>query len=110
MRDQLIRFCERIDMDPKSSCGTETDKVLKCFLTGFFQNTALLQPDGSYKSVSGSQLVKIHPGSAMFGKRVEGILYNELVFTTKHYVRGVSAIQSAWLPLAAPKYFNNSAS
>jgi hypothetical protein len=43
----------------------------------------------------------------MFGKRVEGIFYNELVFTTKHYVRGVSAIQSAWLPLAAPKYFNN---
>ncbi|GAA5811851.1 hypothetical protein MFLAVUS_005297 [Mucor flavus] len=107
VRDQLIRFCERIDMDPKSSCGSDTDSVLKCFLTGFFQNTALLQPDGSYKSVAGSQNVKIHPGSAMFGKRVEGILYNELVFTTKHYVRGVSAIQSAWLPLAAPKYFNN---
>ncbi|KAG2236059.1 hypothetical protein INT48_008153 [Thamnidium elegans] len=107
VRDQLIRFCERIDMDPKSSCGSDTDNVLKCFLTGFFQNTALLQPDGSYKSVAGSQNVKIHPGSAMFGKRVEGILYNELVFTTKHYVRGVSAIQSAWLPLAAPKYFNN---
>lgn len=107
VRDQLIRFCERIDMNPNSTCGSDTDNVLKCFLTGFFQNTALLQPDGSYKSVAGSQLVKIHPGSAMFGKRVEGILYNELVFTTKHYVRGVSAIQSAWLPLAAPKYFNN---
>ncbi|KAL9540685.1 hypothetical protein MBANPS3_009551 [Mucor bainieri] len=107
VRDQLIRFCERIDMNPSSTCGSDTDSVLKCFLTGFFQNTALLQPDGSYKSVAGSQLVKIHPGSAMFGKRVEGILYNELVFTTKHYVRGVSAIQSAWLPLAAPKYFNN---
>ncbi|KAI8063377.1 P-loop containing nucleoside triphosphate hydrolase protein [Gilbertella persicaria] len=107
VRDQLIRFCERIGMDTNASCGSDTDRVLKCFLTGFFQNTALLQPDGSYKSVAGSQLVKIHPGSAMFGKRVEGILYNELVFTTKHYVRGVSAIQSAWLPLAAPKYFNN---
>ncbi|KAI7903027.1 P-loop containing nucleoside triphosphate hydrolase protein [Cokeromyces recurvatus] len=107
VRDQLIRFCERIDMDPNSTCGGETDNVLKCFLTGFFQNTALLQPDGSYKSVAGSQVVKIHPGSAMFGKRVEGIMYNELVFTTKHYVRGVSAIQSAWLPQAAPKYFNN---
>ncbi|CEP08311.1 hypothetical protein [Parasitella parasitica] len=107
VRDQLVRFCERIDMNANSTCGSDTDNILKCFLTGFFQNTALLQPDGSYKSVAGSQLVKIHPGSAMFGKRVEGIVYNELVFTTKHYVRGVSAIQSAWLPLAAPKYFNN---
>ncbi|KAG0169604.1 putative ATP-dependent RNA helicase dhr2 [Apophysomyces sp. BC1015] len=107
VRDQLIRFCERIDIKPTVSCGTDTDAVLKCFLSGFFHNAALLQPDGSYKSVAGSQLVKIHPGSAMFGKRVEGIMYNELVFTTKHYVRGVSAIQSAWLPLAAPRYFNN---
>ncbi|RCH83049.1 putative ATP-dependent RNA helicase dhr2, partial [Rhizopus stolonifer] len=107
VRDQLIRFCERIDINSNSSCGNETDNLLKCFLTGFFQNTALLQPDGSYKSVTGGQNIKIHPGSAMFGKRAEGIFYNELVFTTKHYVRGVSSIQSAWLPLAAPKYFNN---
>ncbi|KAF7724585.1 putative ATP-dependent RNA helicase dhr2 [Apophysomyces ossiformis] len=107
VRDQLMRFCERNDIKPNVSCGNDTDAVLKCFLSGFFRNAALLQPDGSYKSVAGSQLVKIHPGSAMFGKRVEGIMYNELVFTTKHYVRGVSAIQSAWLPLAAPRYFNN---
>ncbi|KAI9015269.1 P-loop containing nucleoside triphosphate hydrolase protein [Phycomyces nitens] len=107
VRDQLIRFCERLEINPSASCGTDTDAVLKCFLSGFFQNTALLQPDGSYRSVAGSQTVKIHPASSMFGKRVEGIMYNELVFTTKHYVRGVSAIQSAWLPLAAPKYFNN---
>ncbi|ORZ08978.1 P-loop containing nucleoside triphosphate hydrolase protein [Absidia repens] len=107
IRDQLIRFCERFDINPSTSCGTDTDQVLKCFLTGFFQNSALLQPDGSYKSVAGGQTVKVHPGSAMFGKRVEGIMYNELVFTTKHYVRSVSSIQSAWLPAAAPKYFNN---
>ncbi|KAI7872375.1 P-loop containing nucleoside triphosphate hydrolase protein [Spinellus fusiger] len=108
VRDQLIRFCERLDISPSTSCGTDTDVVLKCFLSGFFQNTALLQPDGSYRSVAGSQTVKIHPASSMFGKRVEGVMYNELVFTTKHYIRSVSAIQSSWLPLAAPKYFNHS--
>ncbi|KAI8060772.1 P-loop containing nucleoside triphosphate hydrolase protein [Gongronella butleri] len=107
IRDQLVRFCDRSGIKSDASCGTDTDQVLKCFLTGFFRNTALLQPDGSYKSVVGNQVVKIHPGSAMFGKRVEGIMYNELVFTTKHYVRNVSAIQSPWLPLAAPRYFNN---
>jgi hypothetical protein len=30
------------------------------------------------------------------------------VFTTKQYVRGVSTVQGAWLPMAAPKYFGNS--
>ncbi|CAO3623245.1 unnamed protein product [Cunninghamella echinulata] len=83
VRDQLIRFCQRIDINPSTSCGTDTDQILKCFLTGFFQNTALLQPDGSYKSVAGNQTVKIHPGSAMFGKSVEGIMYNELVSNIK---------------------------
>jgi hypothetical protein len=62
-----------------ASAGTETDSVLKSFLSGFFQNTALLQPDGTYKSVVGGQTISIHPGSSMFGKRVEAIMYNELV-------------------------------
>lgn len=83
MRDQLVRFCERLGIASNTSCGTETDAVLKCFLTGFFQNTALLQPDGTYKSVTGNQTVQIHPGSSMFGKRVEGIMYNELVSREK---------------------------
>jgi len=62
-----------------TSAGNETDNILKSFLSGFFQNTALLQPDGTYKSVVGGQTISIHPGSSMFGKRVEAIMYNELV-------------------------------
>jgi hypothetical protein len=62
-----------------TTAGTETDSVLKAFLSGFFQNTALLQPDGTYRSVVGGQTISIHPASSMFGKRVEAIMYNELV-------------------------------
>ncbi|CAO3685393.1 unnamed protein product [Umbelopsis vinacea] len=108
VRNQLIQFCTRMGIVSSASAGTETDSVLKSFLSGFFQNTALLQPDGTYKSVVGGQTISIHPGSSMFGKRVEAIMYNELVFTTKQYVRGVSSVQAAWLPMAAPKYFGNS--
>ncbi|KAF9919107.1 putative ATP-dependent RNA helicase dhr2 [Lobosporangium transversale] len=105
VRKQLIQFCERSGMDPKRTCGQDLEIVLKCFLAGFFQNTALLQPDGTYKSVIGGQTVSIHPSSSLFGKKREAIMYNELVFTTKHYIRGVSALESAWLSQAAPKYF-----
>jgi len=112
VRKQLIQFCERTcnpsstyPIDPKKSCGHDLEIVLKCFLAGFFQNTALLQPDSTYKSILGGLTVSIHPSSTLFGKKREAIMYNELVFTTKHYIRGVSALESAWLPLAAPKYF-----
>ncbi|KAI8584118.1 hypothetical protein K450DRAFT_218231 [Umbelopsis ramanniana AG] len=108
VRNQLIQFCTRMGIVSSTSAGNETDNILKSFLSGFFQNTALLQPDGTYKSVVGGQTISIHPGSSMFGKRVEAIMYNELVFTTKQYVRGVSTVQGAWLPMAAPKYFGNS--
>jgi len=108
VRNQLIQFCTRMGIISSTSAGTETDSILKSFLSGFFQNTALLQPDGTYKSVVGGQTISIHPGSSMFGKRVEAIMYNELVFTTKQYVRGVSSVHAAWLPMAAPKYFGNS--
>jgi HrpA-like RNA helicase len=112
VRKQLIQFCERtctpsspFPIDPKKSCGHDLEIVLKCFLAGFFQNTALLQPDSTYKSILGGLTVSIHPSSTLFGKKREAIMYNELVFTTKHFIRGVSALESAWLPQAAPKYF-----
>ncbi|KAG0322653.1 putative ATP-dependent RNA helicase dhr2 [Dissophora globulifera] len=106
VRKQLIEFCHRAGgMDPTKSCGHDLEIVLKCFLAGFFQNTALLQPDGTYKSIIGGQTVSVHPSSSLFGKKREAIMYNELVFTTKHYIRGVSALESAWLSQAAPKYF-----
>ncbi|KAF9093821.1 putative ATP-dependent RNA helicase dhr2 [Mortierella sp. AD031] len=105
VRKQLIQFAERSGMDPKKTCGHDLEIVLKCFLAGFFQNTALLQPDGTYKSILGGLSVSIHPSSSLFGKKREAIMYNELVFTTKHYIRGVSALESNWLSQAAPKYF-----
>ncbi|KAF9361515.1 putative ATP-dependent RNA helicase dhr2 [Mortierella sp. NVP85] len=105
VRKQLIQFCTRAGIDPSKSCGYDLEVVLKCFLAGFFQNTALLQPDGTYKSIIGGQTVSIHPSSSLFGRRREAIMYNELVFTTKHYIRGVSALDSSWLSQAAPKYF-----
>ncbi|ORX87728.1 P-loop containing nucleoside triphosphate hydrolase protein [Basidiobolus meristosporus CBS 931.73] len=107
VRKQLTQLCTRLNISPTTSCGQDYDVVLKCFLAGFFQNTALLQPDGGYKTVVGGMTVYIHPASVMFGKKVEAIVYNELVFTTKHYLRGISGIQANWLPQAAPKYFNN---
>jgi len=76
---------------------TTQENILKCFLRGFGRNVARLCPDGSYKTFVGNQTVAIHPSSVLFGRKVEGILYNEFVYTNKAYARGVSVIQLRWL-------------
>jgi HrpA-like RNA helicase len=50
---QLRVSCERAGLDWKTSCGDNTDLVLKSLLTGLYQNTAILQPDGGYRQTLG---------------------------------------------------------
>lgn len=79
-------------------------RILKCFLKGFFHNTARLVPDGSYRTVLGSQTVAIHPSSVLLGKKVEAIMYYEFVYTTRPFARLVSTVQMDWLVEASPAY------
>lgn len=71
--------------------------MLNCFLKGFASNTALRLQDGSYKTLAGGQKVAVHPGSVMFGKRAMAIVFDEFVFTSRAYARGVSAVEVGWL-------------
>lgn len=82
----------------KSIASSDTiEPILKCFLQGFATNVARLSADGTYKTLVGNQTIAIHPSSVLFGKKVEAIMYNEFVYTTRSYARGVSAIQAVWL-------------
>lgn len=54
-------------------------------------------PDGSYRTLLGSQTVAIHPSSTLFGKKVEAIMFSEFVFTNKSYAKGVSRVQLSWV-------------
>ena len=87
----------RQEATPHQLTSERATTLVKCFLKGFKMNTARLMPDGSYKTVVGNQTVAIHPSSGLFGKKVEAIMYNEFVFTTKSYARGVSAVQMDWV-------------
>ncbi|ORX67218.1 putative ATP-dependent RNA helicase DHX33 [Linderina pennispora] len=106
VRQQLNRLCVRLGMDVEVTCGSNLDHVLKCFLAGFFHNCALLQPDGTYRSLNGSQVVHIHPGSSLFAKKVPAIFYDQLVFTNKLHARAVSAVDPMWIAQASPKLYN----
>lgn len=76
---------------------TLPSRILRAFLTGFMGNVAVLTADGSFKTLMGSQVIGIHPSSVLFGRKLEGIMYNEFVYTQKAYARSVSAIELDWL-------------
>ncbi|ORX41484.1 hypothetical protein BCR36DRAFT_180815 [Piromyces finnis] len=107
VRKQLIQFCERLKIDVTASCGHDHEVILKCLLSGFFQNTALRQLDGSYRAIVSGQIVYMHPTSVLFGRKPEAIMYNDLILTSKQYMRNASAIHPNWIAQTAPKYFGN---
>jgi len=104
IRKQLQQQCKSLKL--LSSHETQSDStpseakseaILACMLRGFISNTARMMPDGSYKTLMGKQTVAIHPGSVLFGRKVEAIVFNEFVFTGKAWARGVSAVQLNWV-------------
>ncbi|CAJ0650321.1 6589_t:CDS:10 [Entrophospora sp. SA101] len=97
VKRQLIQLCERLGISPTNSCGNGYDQVLKCILCGFYRNSAILQPTNNYKTIVNNQVVNIHPSSTLFNKKVETVMYIELVLTSKPYMKHISAIHSNWL-------------
>ncbi|KAI9739117.1 MAG: putative ATP-dependent RNA helicase dhr2 [Cirrosporium novae-zelandiae] len=82
-----------------SSVSSEQEiAIKKAFLRGYCPfNTARLVPDGSYRTMIGNQTLAIHPSSVLRGMKAPAVMYNEYVFTTKSFARGVSAIELSWI-------------
>ncbi|XP_071838342.1 ATP-dependent RNA helicase DHX33-like [Apostichopus japonicus] len=104
VRKQLRELCVKAKL-PFQSCGHDTAAIRKCLVQGMFMNTAELQVDGSYLSLDNKQPVSIHPSSCLFNCKPSYALYDELVQTSKSYMRNVCSIDPEWLYEAAPGYF-----
>ena len=81
------------------------DSIKKCITAGFFYHTAKLQKNGSYRTVKNPQTVSIHPSSGLAKEMPRWVVYHELVFTTKEYMRQVIEINPEWLVEIAPHYY-----
>ena len=104
VRKQLRAQCRQLkdvklaqNEEPSAITPELTVSILKCFMKGFATKTARLCPDGSYKTMVGNQTVAIHPSSGLFGRKVEAIMFNEFVFTSRSYAKNVSAVQLNWI-------------
>jgi len=90
---------------PMTSCKEDTTPVRRCLVAGLFPHAARRQPDGTYSLFATSQVVHLHPSSALCGKTPACIVFNELVRTTKQYARSVAVVEPAWLVEMAPHFF-----
>ncbi|CAG8552421.1 8284_t:CDS:10 [Ambispora gerdemannii] len=93
VQNQLIPLCNRIGISNTVSCGIDYDRLIRCLLNGFIRNTAMLQPNNTYKTIC----VSIHPSSVMCNKKVEAVMYTELVLTSRPYMKYVTLVQTNWL-------------
>lgn len=80
------------------------DFIKKCLITGNYMQVAHLQRSGNYMVVKDNQVVLIHP-SSVIDYKPPFVIYQEIVLTTKNYIRGVTSVRGEWLLQMAPDYF-----
>ncbi|XP_051262346.1 pre-mRNA-splicing factor ATP-dependent RNA helicase DHX16 [Dicentrarchus labrax] len=105
VRDQLEGLMDRIEVEVVSSQG-DSLPIRKAVTAGYFYHTARLSK-GGYKTVKHQQTVYVHPNSSLFEEQPRWLIYHELVFTTKEFMRQVIEIESGWLLEVAPHYYKS---
>ncbi|KAM5238994.1 putative ATP-dependent RNA helicase DHX37 [Ctenodactylus gundi] len=58
----------------------------------------------AYKTPLLDEPVFIHPGSVLFRELPEFVVYQEIVETSRMYMKGVSAVEVEWIPALLPAY------
>ncbi|XP_018548013.1 ATP-dependent RNA helicase DHX33 isoform X1 [Lates calcarifer] len=101
---QLKEICLKLNLKLES-CGADTGNVRRCLAHGMFVNAAELQPDGSYLALDTHQSVAIHPSSVLFQAKPAYVVFNELLHTSRCYMRDLCLVDADWLLDAAPEYF-----
>uniref|UniRef100_A0A7S2Y7W1 RNA helicase n=1 Tax=Entomoneis paludosa TaxID=265537 RepID=A0A7S2Y7W1_9STRA len=120
IREQLEGLCDRVEVDHEVAAEeNDISSILKSITAGFFYHTAKLGKAGEYETVKQRKTVYIHPSSVLAPKKAKDdddddigpdplppwLVYFELAFTTKEYMRQVAPIESSWLLEIAPHYY-----
>jgi ATP-dependent RNA helicase DHX8/PRP22 len=104
VRKQLLGIMDRYKFDVVSA-GKNTKLVCRALASGYFMNVAKKDPTEGYKTMTDGQPVYIHPSSTLFQANPDMVLYQELVMTTKEYMRNCMAIDPRWLVEVAPRFY-----
>ena len=110
IREQLEGLCERVEIDQTISTPDDNDPLLKAITSGFFYNVAKLGRTGDFQTVKQQRTVYIHPSSVLAKEDPPPpwLVFFELAFTTKEFMRQVAPIDPKWLVEIAPHYYQAS--
>ena len=90
---------EKIDkyLDTLKNIGIDNNEnknklIIKCLLTGYYNNIGKYSNDNFFNTIKGNQLCKIHPTSVLIkkpklGKQYGYLIYNEMIITSKKYLK-----------------------
>ncbi|XP_036899956.1 probable ATP-dependent RNA helicase DHX35 isoform X2 [Sturnira hondurensis] len=105
VREQLKKLLVKFQVPKRSSEG-DPDPVLRCIVSGFFANAARFHSTGAYRTLRDDHELHIHPASVLYGEKPpRWVIYNEVIQTSKYYMRDVTAVESAWLLELAPHFY-----
>ncbi len=104
IREQLEGLMERVELELNEG-SAELDSICKSVTAGFFYHTAKLQKTLDYRTVKHPQTVHIHPSSSLHNTQPKWVVYHELVFTSKEFMRQIIEIKPEWLVDIAPHFY-----
>ncbi|XP_025407299.1 probable ATP-dependent RNA helicase DHX35 [Sipha flava] len=106
IRSHLIDLM-RSSKIPLKSCRGDTRVIVKCIASGLFKNAAYLHYTGVYRSVGADEDLYFHPKSVLnYVNQPQWVLYDELLETTKIYIKNLIEITPSLLLEVAPHYFS----
>ncbi|XP_062897219.1 probable ATP-dependent RNA helicase DHX35 [Mobula hypostoma] len=110
VREQLKKLLSKFRVPKKSSEG-DPDPILRCIVSGFFANAARFHYNGFYRTIRDDYELHIHPTSVLYGeKEPQWVVYNEVIQTSKYFMRDVTAVESSWLIELAPHFYQQKTS
>ncbi|KAF8458815.1 P-loop containing nucleoside triphosphate hydrolase protein [Terfezia claveryi] len=113
VRAQLKRYLDKFSLPgPK---GEEMDflekvsqeeRIRRCIASGLFANAARMQPDGTFLGVGGEVTMWAHPSSVLFDRRVDWVVFEEVVETgRKVFIKDLTVVSKDWLVEYAPGFY-----
>lgn len=89
------------------SCNNKWDVVRKTICSGYFHNAAKLKSFGEYINLRTNVACHVHPNCSLYniGYTPDYVVYQEIVFTTKEFMRNVTTVDPEWLCELGPMFF-----
>ncbi|CRH00715.1 pre-mRNA-splicing factor ATP-dependent RNA helicase PRP16, putative [Plasmodium relictum] len=89
------------------SCNNKWELLRKTICSGYFHNASKLKSFSEYINLRTNVSCHVHPNSSLYniGYTPDYVVYQEIVFTTKEFMRNVTTVEPEWLCELGPLFF-----